>query len=92
MVALGFDNATAIDSGLETVRVEVVKIHIGYGLPVREEEFHGRCCDALDGLEVTHIGIRFVLYELVEEHTVDVFCTEGVHHLGEYSTLMVQPL
>lgn len=37
VVALGFDDATAINSRLEAIRVEVLKVDIGNGLPVREE-------------------------------------------------------
>ena len=83
MVALGFDDAATINRGLEAIRVEVLEVDIGYGFPVREEKFHGRSGNALDGLEVTHIGVCFVFDKLVEEHAVDVFCTESVHHLGE---------
>lgn len=83
VMTLGLDDATATNSRLEAIGVEVQKIDIGNGLPVREEEFHSRCCNTLDGLEVTHIGICLIFYKLVEEHTVDVFSAEGVHHLGE---------
>ena len=83
MVTLSFDYAAAIDSRLEAVGVKVTQVNICYGLPVWKEEFHSRCSDAFYGLEVTHIGICFVLNKLVEEHAIDVFCTEGVHHLRE---------
>ena len=83
MVTLSFDYAAAIDSRLEAVGVKVTQVNICYGLPVWKEEFHSRCSDAFYGLEVTHIGICFVLNKLVEEHAIDVFCTDGVHHHRE---------
>ena len=42
MVALGLDNTTTIDGGLEAVGVEILEVDIGNVLPVREEEFHGQ--------------------------------------------------
>ena len=83
MVALGLDDTTTIDGGLEAVGVEILEVDIGNVLPVREEEFHGRRSNTFDGLEVTHIGVGFVFHQLVEKHTVDVFRTEGVHDLRE---------
>ena len=82
-MTLGLDDATTADSRLEAVVVELFDVDILNGLPVGEEEFHCCSCYALDGLEVAHIGVLIVFDELVEEHSVDIFCAEAVHNLGE---------
>ena len=83
VVALYLDDTTAVDCRLETVGIEVLKVDIVHGLPVRKKEFHSRCCYTFYSLEVTHVGIGFILHKLVEEHTVNILCTKSMHNLRE---------
>ncbi len=70
VVALLLNNATASYGRLETVCVEVVKVDIFYGSPVRKKKFHRSGSYLLYCLEVSHVGFLVVYNKVIEQEAI----------------------